>query len=287
MATTHTLRDFETHQTPTWCPGCGDFGIWTALKGAVVELGLAPHELVVVFGIGCAGNQANFVRAYGFHGLHGRALPVAEGIALANHGLTTIVVSGDGDGFGEGLAHFLHALRANANLTYLVHDNQVYGLTKGQASPTSVQGYRSTSTPWGAPDEPLNPLSVALAAGGTFVARGFAGDVPHLQQLMVQGVKHRGFSFIDILQPCVTFNHLNTYSWFYERVVKLEKLKHDPRDRQAAWVRASSQPDELPIGVFYQAVQPTLEDRFSVLEHGPLVEQSPRREVTDLLTHFS
>ncbi|MBI5467000.1 MAG: 2-oxoacid ferredoxin oxidoreductase [Candidatus Kerfeldbacteria bacterium] len=287
MATKHTIRDFETHQTPTWCPGCGDFGIWTALKGAVVELGLAPHDLVVVFGIGCAGNQANFVRAYGFHGLHGRALPVAEGIALANHGLTTIVVGGDGDGYGEGLAHFIHTMRANPNITYLVHDNQLYGLTKGQASPTSMQGFHTSSTPFGNPDEPLNPLSLAIATDCGFVARGFAGDVPHLQQLIVQGIKHRGFSFIDILQPCVTFNHLNTYSWFYERIVKLDTLQHDPHNRLQAWQQATSGPDQLPIGVFYQADKPTLEDRFEQLHNGPLVEQHSSRDLSDLLTHYT
>lgn len=285
MATKHTIRDFETHQTPTWCPGCGDFGIWTALKGAVAELGLAPHDLVVVFGIGCAGNQANFVRAYGFHGLHGRALPVAEGIALANHGVTTIVVGGDGDGYGEGMGHFIHTMRANPNITYLVHDNQLYGLTKGQASPTSLQGFRTSSTPFGNPDEPINPLSLAIAADCGFVARGFAGDVPHLQQLIVQGVKHRGFSFIDILQPCVTFNHLNTYSWFYERIVKLETLQHDPHDRLQAWQRAASGPDQLPIGLFYETDKPTLEDRFEQLHDGPLVEQVPSRDLTDVLSH--
>ncbi len=287
MATTHTLRDFETHRTPTWCPGCGDFGIWTALKGALAELDLAPHEVVVVFGIGCSGNQANFVRAYGFHGLHGRALPVAEGIALANHGLTTIVVGGDGDGYGEGLAHFIHTIRANPNVTYLVHDNQLYGLTKGQASPTSIQGFRTSSTPQGTPDEPINPLTLALAAGCGFVARGFAGDVPHLQQLIVQGIRHRGFSFIDILQPCVTFNHLNTYSWFYQRVVKLETLNHNPSDQAAAWVQANKGPDELPIGLFRQTAKPTLEDRFPQLHHGPLAAQTIVSDLTDLLAKFS
>lgn len=287
MATTHTLRDFETHQTPTWCPGCGDFGIWTALKGALAELALAPHEIVVVFGIGCSGNQANFVRAYGFHGLHGRALPVAEGIALANHGLTTIVVGGDGDGYGEGLAHFIHTIRANPNITYLVHDNQLYGLTKGQASPTSIQGFRSSSTPLGSPDEPINPLTLALAAGCGFVGRGFAGDVPHLQRLIVQGIRHRGFSFIDILQPCVTFNHLNTYSWFYQRVVKLESRHHDPADRAAAWAEANKGPDELPIGLFLQVERPTLEDHFPQLQHGPLMTQPIVSDLTDLLAKFS
>lgn len=287
MSTRHTIRDFETHQTPTWCPGCGDFGIWTALKQALVALRVPPHRVVVVFGIGCSGNQANFVRAYGFHGLHGRALPVAEGIALANQGLTTIVVGGDGDGYGEGMAHFIHTIRANPDITYLVHNNSVYGLTKGQSSPTSVHGFRSPSTPTGNPDEPVNPISLALAAGAGFVGRGFAGDIDHLTQLIVAAVKHRGFSLVDILQPCVTMNHLNTYHWFYPRIVKLDAIHHRPDDRLAAWKQAERAPEKLPIGIFYQTERPTLNDNFPVLGRRNLVDQHPDpRQVRVLLKKF-
>lgn len=282
MSTQHTIQDFETHVFPTWCPGCGDFGIWTALKQALVQLKLPPHRVVVVFGIGCSGNQANFVRAYGFHGLHGRALPLAEGIALANHGLATIVVGGDGDGYGEGMAHFIHTMRANPNLTYLVHDNQVYGLTKGQTSPTTATGAATPSTPAGAPDMPANPLALALAANCGFVARGFAGDVTHLTQLIVAGIRHRGFSLIDMLQPCVTFNKLNTYAWFYDRVVKLATLEHNPADKAAAW-RQTQNEKHIPIGVFYERKQPTLEDNYPALKRRPLVRQSVRRRLTSLI----
>lgn len=286
MSSRHAVQDFETHKFPTWCPGCGDFGIWTALKQALVELHLHPHQTVVVFGIGCSGNQSNFVRAYGFHGLHGRALPVAEGISLANHGLNTIVVGGDGDGYGEGMAHFVHTIRANPDITYLVHDNQVYGLTKGQTSPTTSRGMKTPSTPLGATDEPVNPLSLGLAAGCGFVARGFAGDVEHLTKLIVAGVRHPGFSLIDILQPCVTFNHLNTYAWFYERLVKLETMKHDVTDIHAAWEKAQLSSEQMPIGIFYQQPKQTLRQGFPQLAAKPLIQQSPIRNLKGLFESF-
>lgn len=285
MGVAHSTKDFETHQFPTWCPGCGDFGIWTALKQALVEVAVEPHQVVVVFGIGCSGNQANFVRAYGFHGLHGRALPLATGIALANHGVTTIVVGGDGDGYGEGLAHFIHTIRTNPNLTYLVHNNQVYGLTKGQTSPTSAQGFKTDSTPSGSLEEPVNPIALALAADCGYIARGFAGDVKHLQQLIVGGIKHKGFSLIDVFQPCVTFNHLNTFSWFFQRVVKLDTLGHDPADRLAAWRRATAIEEKLPIGLFFQQDKPSYQDRLDQLKSGPLVHRSI--EPVDLSTLFT
>lgn len=288
MNTPHTPNDFATSIRPTWCPGCGNFGIWTALKGALAELGVKPHTTVIVFGIGCSGNEANFVRAYGFHGLHGRPLPLAEGIALANHGLTTIVAGGDGDGYGEGMAHFIHTMRANPNITYLVHDNQVYGLTKGQTSPTSEHGFESPSTPQGNPDNPVNPMALALAAGCGFVARGFAGDTPHLQQLIVAAIKHRGFSLVDVLQPCVTFNHHNTFPWFFDRVLKLETLNHDASDHNAAWSQAQRDTnDKIPIGIFYQKDQPTLQDGFPMLTETPLVEQDmSNRDLAPLLETF-
>lgn len=283
MSTTHTIRDFETHQFPTWCPGCGDFGIWTALKQALVSLSVEPHQVAVVFGIGCSGNQANFVQAYGFHGLHGRALPLATGLSLANHGLTTIVMGGDGDGYGEGLAHFIHAIRANPNITYIVHNNQVYGLTKGQTSPTSVQGFKTGSTPTGSLDEPINPIALALAADCGYVARGFAGDVAQLRELIVNGVRHLGFALIDVFQPCVTFNHLNTFSWYYQRVKKLSELGHDPTDRLAALTRALDSADILPTGLFYQRAKPTYQDGLPQLKDGPLVQRAIERiDLADL-----
>ncbi|MEK7637674.1 MAG: thiamine pyrophosphate-dependent enzyme [Patescibacteria group bacterium] len=274
---------FASPNFPTWCPGCGNFGIWTALKQALAELNIEPHRTVIVFGIGCSGNESNFVKAYGFHGLHGRTLPVAEGVALANSGLTTIAIGGDGDGYGEGMAHFIHTIRANPNITYIVHDNQVYGLTKGQTSPTSEHGFETPSTPFGNPDSPINPISLAIAAGAGFVARGFAGDAGHLTGLIKSAIQHRGFSLVDVFQPCVTFNATNTFRWFFGKVVKLETLKHDPTNRDTAWKQAQNE-EKLPIGIFYQQEKPTLEDGFSVLAKRPLVEQSPeKRQIKPLL----
>lgn len=274
MAVIHTAKDFETGKFPTWCPGCGNFGIWTALKQALVELNIEPHRTIIVFGIGCSGNESNFIKAYGFHGLHGRTLPVAEGIALANSGLTTIAIGGDGDGYGEGMAHFIHTIRANPNITYIVHDNQVYSLTKGQTSPTSEHGFKTPSTPFGNPDNPINPLTLALTAGAGFVARGFAGDTTQLTALIKSAIQHRGFSLVDVFQPCVTFNATNTFKWFYGKVVKLETLKHDATNRDAAWKQAQNT-DKLPLGIFYRAEKPTLEDGFSVIAKKALIDQSP------------
>lgn len=259
---------------PTWCPGCGNFGIWTALKEALVELHIPPHETVIVFDIGCSGNGSNTIKTYGVHGLHGRALPLAEGIALANHNLTTIVISGDGGGYGEGGGHFLHALRANINLTYIVDDNQLYGLTKGQTSPTTPEGDKTTSAPFGNIDHPLNPMAVALATGGTFVARGFAGDIPHLRQLLKQAIQHQGFSFVDVMQPCVTFNHHATYAWVHERVVTTDALGYKPNDLSAAWALTQRTDGKIPIGLYYQESRKTFQQRLPQLTAGPLVGQN-------------
>ncbi len=267
-------------QTPTWCPGCGDFGIWTALKGALQKIGKRPDEIVLVFGIGCSGNMTNFIRAYGFHGLHGRTLPVAEGIRLANHKLPVIAIGGDGDGLGEGMGHFIHAMRSNPNVTYILHDNQVYGLTKGQHSPTAPLGFASTTAPDGVIEEPVNPIALALAAGASFVSRGFAGDVTSLEGLMVQALTHDGFALVDVLQPCVTYNTHNTYLWYYHRVYQLASVQHDARDFAAAWQRAHEPIDEkIPLGVFFQQARPTLESQQPALKTGTLIEHQPKKPV--------
>lgn len=277
MSTLRSVKDFETTEHPTWCSGCGDFGIWMALKQSLIAMNYQPHQLVIVFGIGCNSNGANWIKAYGFHGLHGRALPLAVGVKLANHRLPVIIVGGDGDGYGEGLNHFIQTIKMNPDITYIVHNNQLYSLTKGQASPTTEHGQVTDSTPFGSTDQPLNPLALALAANCGYVARGFAGDVKHLQQLITGGLQHHGFSYIDVLQPCVTFNHLNTYAWFYQRVVKLETTDHDPQDKLAAWKQATSIDTSLakvPIGVFYTADKQTYEDQLPMLKNQPLVQQS-------------
>ncbi len=258
---------------PTWCPGCGDFGVVAAIEMAVKRLKIPSQNVVIVSGIGCSSNLPHFLSSYGFHGIHGRALPVAEGIRWANHGLTVIGTGGDGDGFGIGAGHFVHAMRRNVDLTYVTMDNQIYGLTTGQASPTSTMGAKTKSTPNGVIEQPIDPVALALASGATYVARGFSGDVKQLADLVVGGIQHKGFSFVDVFSPCVTYNKLNTFDFFRQRVYKLEAAGHNPADLVAAWQRALEWGDKIPIGLFYAVDRPTYEDLEEVLSAGPLAQQ--------------
>jgi 2-oxoglutarate ferredoxin oxidoreductase subunit beta len=267
-----TLKDLESEVHPDWCPGCGDFGVLKSLKEAILELRIPPHDVLVVSGIGCSSNLPGFIRAYGVHSLHGRALPVASGAALANHALHVVAVGGDGDGYGIGMAHFIHAMRRNLNLTYLVMDNEIYGLTTGQASPTTTEGHKTKSTPRGNVEKPIQPLALALAAGATYVARGFSGEQKHLTRLVAGAIAHRGFALVDVFSPCVTFNKLNSYAWFKERIYKLD-AGHDASDLMSAMERAFEFGPRIPIGVLYQTERPTYEDCEPVLGRGPLVDQ--------------
>lgn len=263
---------FNTDRKPTWCRGCGNYGIWNSVKEAFVELGLKPHEILIVYGIGCSGNGANFLKTYAFHALHGRVLPVATGAKLANHKLNVIIMGGDGDGVGIGGNHFIHTCRRNLNMTYILHDNRVYGLTTGQTAPTSDKGFKTKSTPSGVIELPVNPVLLALSTGATFVARGFAGDAKHLTSIMVKAIKHRGFSFIDVLQPCVTFNKVNTYKWYRERVYKLEDVEGYNSTSIIDALQKSLEEEKLPIGVFYQIERPIYEDGLKQIERKPLVD---------------
>jgi len=258
---------------PTWCPGCGDFGVVAAVEGALKRLQIPSHNVVIVSGIGCSSNLPHFLSSYGFHGIHGRVLPVAEGIRWANHGLTVIGTGGDGDGFGIGAGHFIHAMRRNVDLTYVTMDNQIYGLTTGQASPTSTMGQKTKSTPEGVIENPIDPISLALASGATYIARGFSGDVKQLTDLVAGGIQHRGFSLVDVFSPCVTYNKLNTFDFFRQRVYKLESAGHDPSNIVAAWQRSLEWGDKIPIGLFYRTERPTYEDLEEVLAPGPLAHQ--------------
>jgi 2-oxoglutarate ferredoxin oxidoreductase subunit beta len=250
---------------PAWCPGCGNFGILSALNQAFIELDLAPDKILMVSGIGQAGKLPHYTRCNLFNGLHGRAIPAAIGAKLVSPALTVIASGGDGDGYGEGGNHWLHAIRRNHDITYLVHNNQVYGLTKGQTSPTSDRGFVTKSTPEGA-TTPLNPMAVAIAAGGTFVARAFAGDIHHLTGIIKEAVRHHGFSMVDILQPCVSFNHLNTFEWYRRRVYRLDlEQRYDRGDKLAAFARAQEWGERIPIGVLYQSVSPVYEDGMAAL----------------------
>jgi 2-oxoglutarate ferredoxin oxidoreductase subunit beta len=228
--------------------------------------------------------------AYGVHTLHGRALPVAQGIKMANKDLTVVVTGGDGDGYGIGAGHFLHALRRNLDLTYIVMDNRIYGLTTGQASPTSDRGHKTKSTPWGNPECALNPLALAVVGGATFVGRGFSGEPVHLAEVIRRGMAHKGFSLVDVFSPCVTWNKINTYDWYRPRVVKLETKGHHPADRDAALRQALRDDGKLPIGVLYETDEPTFADEEKSLQGEPLVKS--RIELTDeewnaLIAEFS
>lgn len=272
---------------PTWCPGCGNFGILQALNRALIEMGIEPHQVLLVSGIGQAGKLPHYTRGNVFNSLHGRPIPPAIGAKIANSELIVIAVSGDGDAYGEGGNHFLHAARRNHDITYLVHNNQVYGLTKGQASPTSDVGFVTKTTPYGAAS-PVNPIALAIVSGASFVGRGFAADVDHLANLIKRGITHRGFALIDILQPCISFNHKNTFQWYEERVYKLEdESGYDPGDKKAALEKALEWGDRIPIGVIYQVKSPTYEEQLPPLSKGPLVSQvvDPGR-VEKLLAEF-
>ena len=263
----------KTEIKPTWCPGCGDFGVVAAVEMAVKRLKIPSQNIVIVSGIGCSSNLPHFLSSYGFHGIHGRVLPVAEGIRWANHGLTVIGTGGDGDGFGIGAGHFVHAMRRNVDLTYVTMDNQIYGLTTGQASPTSTMGQKTKSTPNGVIENPIDPIALALASGATYVARGFSGDVKHLADLVANGIQHHGFSLVDVFSPCVTYNKVNTFDFFRQRVYKLESAGHDPTNLVTAWERSLEWGDKIPIGLFYRTEKPTYEDLEEVLAAGPLVNQ--------------
>lgn len=272
------LKDLNTDARPTWCPGCGNFGIWNALKRALVDVGADPSSTVIVGGVGCSGKIPHWVNAYGFHGLHGRTLPVATGLKLANHSLRVIAAGGDGDGYDEGTNHLIHTARRNVNITYIVHNNQVFGLTKGQTSPTADVGYKSNTSPWGARETPINPITLTLSAHATFVARGFAADLPYTASLIKAALDHEGFAIVDILQPCVTFNHVNTYDWYNKRVYKIGpnetgKGKHDPTSREAALVKSLEWGDQIPIGIFYQEKKHNFGQDMPQLAKGPLSEK--------------
>jgi 2-oxoglutarate ferredoxin oxidoreductase subunit beta len=270
-----TVKDLKGRVDPDWCPGCGDFGVLAALKQAIAELGLQPHEVLTVSGIGCSSNLPGYLNTYGMHTLHGRAIAVASGAQLANHELKVVVTGGDGDGYGIGGNHFVHAMRRNIDLTYLVMNNQVYGLTTGQVSPTSLKGMQTKSTPFGSVENPINPIPLALAAGATYVARGFTGQQKHLVELIKGGLQHRGFALVDIFSPCVTYNHDNTHEFFKQRTRKLEEQGHDATDFHAAMEQSYQWGDVIPIGLFWKRQDlPTLDQLEPVLaEGGPLARR--------------
>lgn len=265
--------DVYQSQSPAWCPGCGNFSILKTLKETLAELGMEPHQFMMVSGIGQAAKLPHYLRSNFFNGLHGRALPVATGIRLANSDMPVIVTTGDGDCYGEGGNHLMAAIRRNVDITLFVHDNQIYGLTKGQPSPTTGEGTKAKNIPFGVIAEQFNPLALAVALDAGFAARAFAGDPEHLKELMKQALQHRGFSLVDILQPCVTFNKMNTYEWYRTRVYRIG-ADHDPANRIAAFAKALEWGDRIPIGLIYRAERKTYEEQIPILAKQPLVRRS-------------
>ncbi len=265
-ATLLPLETYKSDEKPTWCPGCGDFGVLNGLYNAMRAEGLQTKDIVVVSGIGCSSRLPFFVSSYGFHGVHGRAMPIATGIKVANPELKVLAMGGDGDAFAIGGGHFVHASRRNLDICYVIMDNNIYGLTKGQTSPTSNVGFVTKTTPKGTPDRPINPLQLAVASGATFVARGFSGKPKELADLIVQGIRHNGFAVIDTYSPCPTFNKVNTFRAYRDQVGELP-ADHDPSDMGKALMAAGSE-DPLYLGVLYRQEMDSFEDHLKAAKVG-------------------
>lgn len=264
------IEDFKSDDPIAWCPGCGNFGILNAWKKALVEMDLKPEEILMVSGIGQAAKLPHYLRCNTFNGLHGRTLPVATGAKIANHELVVVAEGGDGDGYAEGGNHFIHAMRRNLDIIYFVHNNQIYGLTKGQASPTSDERMVTGTTPEGNFVCPERPLSLAVASDCSFVARGYVGEREHLKDLMIKAVRNKGFSILEILQPCVSFNKKNTFDWYKKRVYKLEDEPYDPHDRSQAFQKALEWGDKIPIGIIFKSSRSTYEETSGLENEEPL-----------------
>lgn len=247
-----TFKDFRNKVKPNWCPGCGDFSVQAAIQRAAANVGVEPNDLAVISGIGCSGRISGYINSYGVHGIHGRALPIAQGVKMANRELTVIAAGGDGDGFAIGTGHTVHAIRRNIDITYIVMDNQIYGLTKGQTSPRSQMGFKTKSTPAGSIESSLNVMELALTAGATFVAQGFSTDLKELTSLIEQGIQHKGFSFINVFSPCVTFNKVNTYDWFKENLVSLNDIENYDSANRLMAMQTLMENDGLVTGLIYQ-----------------------------------
>ena len=267
-------QSYKTDEHPIWCPGCGDFGVLDSLYKSLAGLKIDPKNLAVVSGIGCSGRTPGFIKSYGFHSVHGRVLPVALGVRVANPSLTVIGVGGDGDGFAIGGGHLPHAARRNPDLTYIIMDNATYGLTKGQYSPTSPVGFQAGSTPYGNIEQPLNPLAMAIAYGATFVAQGYSGKPKELAGLITQAIEHKGFAFLDVISPCITF--YNTYKVIPPRLAEVPK-EHDVTSRAKAFELAL-QTDHLRLGLYYRESRPTFEDGIAQVIKKAQASSPPRLE---------
>ena len=278
-------QSYNTPIFPTWCPGCGNFGIWGSFKQALESLKIKPDQIAVFFGVGCAGNISSFIKAYGFHSLHGRAIANAIGAKLANHKMPIIVIAGDGDLLGEGISHFIHSARANHDITVLLHNNGVFGLTTGQASPTAVPGFKSKPLPAEITDEPVNPCALAIMHQAGFVSRGFAGDQEVLCNLIKQAIVHPGFSLVDVLQPCVTFNPDKSYIWYRQRIKPVKVPVHDILSgiKSSIWTK-----NKIATGVIYKNSRIPFHSNYPQLTEDSLLTTSgKKREIKKLLSTFS
>ncbi len=281
------LADLSTGCSPNWCPGCGDMAIWAAFKNAAVAKDWNNNNSVLVAGIGCHGHLVNFTKITSFEGLHGRALPVASGVKMANNRLNVFVFTGDGDCLAEGGNHFVHSCRRNHDITVVIHDNAIYGLTTGQTSPRSPHGYKSKSTPQGNLDNPVNPLTLAITAGATFVAREYASHIPQLSELFQKAAEHKGISVVDVLQPCVTFNELYTHEFYQNNTYYLDP-SFDKTDKEQAFKKALEWGEkQIPLGVFYEVDEPSYEAQIPQIGQKPLVDTPvAKRDIQEIITDY-
>lgn len=270
-----TFKDFRNNVKPNWCPGCGDFSVQAAIQKAAANVGLEPEDVALITGIGCSGRLSGYVNSYGVHAIHGRALPLAQGVKMANKDLTVIASGGDGDGYAIGMGHTIHALRRNMNMTYIVMDNQIYGLTKGQTSPSSAPGFITKTTPKGNIEQNVAPLELALSSRATFVAQGFSNDIKGLTKMIEDAIQHDGFSFVNVFSPCVTYNKINTYDWFKEHLTSLDEIEgYDTSNKQQA-IQTVLEYDSLIKGIVYQDTEtPSYESQIEDFESTPLAHQS-------------
>lgn len=285
-----TFKDFRNTVKPNWCPGCGDFSVQAAIQRAAANLDIQPHELAVVSGIGCSGRLSGYINSYGLHGIHGRALPIAQGLKMANRKLNVIATGGDGDGFAIGMGHTIHSIRRNIDITYVVMDNQIYGLTKGQTSPRSAAGFVTKSTPGGAIEPSLKPLEVALSSGATFVAQSFSTDLKELTAIIEAGMKHKGFSFINVFSPCVTYNKVNTYDWFKEHITKLSSIEGYDSSNRAEAMKTVMEHEGLVTGIIYHNEdEPSYQEKVIGYHEEPLNQADimiKEEELNELMKEF-
>lgn len=281
-------QSLDTYIRPTWCPGCGNFSIWMAIKQTISKLNVPIENVVLSYDVGCSGNMSDFLKVYGFHSLHGRAVPPSVGIKLANHDLKVIVVIGDGGGYGEGLTHLLNEMRGNHDVTIIVHNNHRYSLTTGQMSPTTAKGTKTKSTPKGSIERELNPIALALSNHATFIAREFAVNVQNLTSTLVKAVDHEGFSFVDVLQPCMVFNPEMDAKWYIDNMITLESEGHNPSDKIGAWKHAV-RTDKLATGLYWHDTsQKAYHQEDITLQKGPLIKQPiDKIDIEPLLKQFS